>query len=157
MQTEIWYYRDFGLRPVSRKGRGVRKYFPSEEAHIHLGKLVQAGKDGQIATTSEAHMHYFKAVFLQYVSHIQVYYLHIKPIPLTELVASRLFLNYMGFSRAVLLFGKGTIIIWSNKADSHRNTSRRSSVLRWQYALGSVFLCLGDSEFHWRDLLSRAK
>lgn len=40
--------------PVSHKGRGVRKYFPREEAHIHLGKLVRAGKDGQIATNSEA-------------------------------------------------------------------------------------------------------
>lgn len=40
--------------PVSHTGRGVGKYFPRDEAHIHLGKLVRAGKDGQIATNSEA-------------------------------------------------------------------------------------------------------
>lgn len=75
-------------------------------------------------------MYYFKAVFLQYVCHTQIYYLHIKLIPFTELASSRLFLIYIGFFSAVLLFGRGTIIIWSNKANSHRNTSRRSSVLR---------------------------
>lgn len=57
---------------------------------MHLGKLVQVGKDGQIATISEAHVYYFKAVFLHYVCHTHIYCLHIKLIPFTELASSHL-------------------------------------------------------------------